>query len=178
MSLRISLRSVSPQRLLFLWSSYCFDKCSLPIKSASENVLLRASVKSLIGHWFKYYLRRTSGEKKDFGPHSPSSALPHDKKSKKKKKFYTWLRGKFWCIDDSKMQQSATETDLANKPRCTWNQWLKGPIKKDKNIRSVWSSVETLTFLWLTHETNVNVISPLRFLHRFFTAPRFDRRLL
>lgn len=43
-----------------------------------------------------------------------------DKKQNKKKSrnckksFYTWLKGKCWCTDENKMQQSATKTDLAN----------------------------------------------------------------
>ncbi len=49
--------------------------------------------------------------------------------------FYAWLRWKNWCINKSKMQQSAKETDLANK---SYRKIQK--IVTDENIRSVCGS--------------------------------------
>ncbi len=79
--------------------------------------------------------QRKNTKKKDRKKRSPSIV----------KIFYTWLRWKNWCIDKSKMQQRAIETDLSNKsgPTCTW----KFPIQRDGNIRSVWSDKDTVMFL-------------------------------
>lgn len=41
------------------------------------------------------------------------------------KRFYAWLRWNSWCIDESKIWQSAVETDLVNNSWCIWSMWLK-----------------------------------------------------